>query len=103
MVKFGIAVNRSFTNQAGDKVQATDFFDVTAWNELGENVAESLSVGARVIVVGRLQQDRWENDGGDKRSRIHIVAEEVGPSLRRATASVTKTAKGSPEEAPAES
>lgn len=96
VVKFGMAVNRSYNNRNGDKVEQTDFFDVTAWRELGENAAESLSVGSRVIVTGRLQQDRWENDGGEKRSKIFIVADEIGPSLRWATASITKTTRGGP-------
>lgn len=98
VTKFGLAVNRSYNNRNGDRVEQTDFFDVTAWRELGENVAESLSVGSRVIVTGRLQQDRWENDGGEKRSKIFIVADEIGPSLRWATASVTKTTRGGPGE-----
>lgn len=98
VVKFGLAVNRSYNNRNGDKVEQTDFFDVTAWRELGENIAESLTVGSRVLVTGRLQQDRWENDGGEKRSKIFIVADEVGPSLRWATAAVTKTTRGGPGE-----
>lgn len=96
VAKFGVAVNRSYNNRAGDRVEQTDFFDVTAWRELGENIAESLTTGSRVIVTGRLQQDRWENDSGEKRSKISIVADEVGPSLRWATASVTKTSRGGP-------
>ena len=98
VVKFGLAVNRSYNNRNGEKVEQTDFFDVTAWRELGENIAESLSVGTRVIVTGRLQQDRWENEGGEKRSKIFLVADEVGPSLRWATAQVTKTTRGGPGE-----
>ncbi|MGQ0678961.1 MAG: single-stranded DNA-binding protein [Actinomycetota bacterium] len=98
VAKFGLAVNRSYNNRNGDKVEQTDFFDVTAWRELGENIAESLTVGSRVIVTGRMQQDRWENDGGEKRSKIFIVADEVGPSLRWATAAVTKTTRGGPGE-----
>jgi len=98
VAKFGVAVNRSYNNRSGEKVEQTDFFDVTAWRELAENIAESLTVGSRVIVTGRLQQDRWENDSGEKRSKIFIVADEVGPSLRWATASVTKTTRGGPGE-----
>jgi single-strand DNA-binding protein len=101
--KFGLAVNRSYANRNGDRVEQTDFFDVTAWRELGENIAESLTVGSRVIVTGRLQQDRWENEGGEKRSKVHIVADEVGPSLRWATAAVTKTTRGGPGEWPMQS
>jgi single-strand DNA-binding protein len=101
--KFGLAVNRSYANRNGDRVEQTDFFDVTAWRELGENIAESLTVGSRVIVTGRLQQDRWENEGGEKRSKVYIVADEVGPSLRWATAAVTKTTRGGPGEWPMQS
>jgi single-strand DNA-binding protein len=96
VVKFGLAVNRSYTNRNGEKVEETAFFDVTAWRELGENIAESLSVGSRVIVTGRLQQDSWQNDAGEKRSKVFILADEVGPSLRWATASITKTTRGGP-------
>lgn len=96
VTKFGLAVNRSYNNRNGERVEQTDFFDVTAWRELGENIAESLSTGSRVVVTGRLQQDRWENDAGEKRSKITIVADEVGPSLRWATAAVTKTSRGGP-------
>lgn len=95
VAKFGIAVNRSFTNKGGDKVESTDFFDITAWKELAEHLVESVTTGTRVVITGRLQQDRWETDGGEKRSKVYIVADEVAPSLRWATASVTKTSRGS--------
>lgn len=97
VAKFGIAVNRSFTNKGGDKVESTDYFDITAWKELAENVVETVATGTRVVITGRLQQDRWETDGGEKRSKVYIVADEVAPSLRWATASVTKTSRGSAE------
>ena len=57
---------------------------------LAENVAESLDRGTRVMVVGRLEQRSWENQEGEKRSKVEVVADEVGPSLRWATASVSK-------------
>jgi single-strand DNA-binding protein len=90
-----VAVNRSFTNGSGDKVRATDFFDVTVWRELAENVVESLQVGARVIVTGHLSQDRWEDEEGRKRSKVYVTATDVAPSLRWATAQVTRTRAGS--------
>ena len=61
-----------------------------AWGSLGENVAEACQKGERVIVVGRLDQRSWETEGGDKRSKVEIVADEIGPSLRWATAEVSK-------------
>lgn len=73
----------------------TGFFSVTAWRSLAENAAESLTRGMRVIVVGRLQQRSWETPEGDKRSVVEIVADEIGPSLRWATAKVEKRSGGS--------
>lgn len=81
---FGVAVNR----KRGDEEQ-TSFFDVTAFGDLAEHVAE-LPKGCRVVVVGRLEQQTWDKDG-EKRSKVVIIADEIGPSLRWATASVTKS------------
>lgn len=91
MATFGLAVNRRWQNrQSGDWEEATSFFDIVCWAQLGENAAESLSKGSRVIVTGRLEQRSWETDNGDKRSKVEIIADEVGPSLRWATAEVSK-------------
>lgn len=88
---FGLAVNRRWENrQTQQWEEATSFFDVVCWGQLGENVAESVTKGARLIVTGRLDQRSWETQEGDKRSKVEIVADEVGPSLRWATAQVVK-------------
>ena len=60
------------------------------WGQMGENVAESVQKGHRVVVTGRLEQSSWETDSGDKRSKIEVVADEVAPSLRWATAQVQR-------------
>jgi single-strand DNA-binding protein len=97
--KFGLAVNRRWQKD-GEWVEDTSFFEVVAWGDLGENVAESIPSGARVSVAGRLDQERWENDGGEKRSKVQIVAEDVSASLRFATVSITRTSRaGSNSEA----
>ena len=57
---------------------------------MAENVGESLSKGTRVIVTGRLEQRSWETQDGDKRSVVEVVADEIGPSLRWATAQVVQ-------------
>jgi single-strand DNA-binding protein len=94
---FGLAVNRRWQNrQTQEWEEATSFFDVTCWGDLGDNVSESLSKGARVIVTGRLEQRSWETQEGDKRSKVEIIADEVGPSLRWATAQVTRTERKGP-------
>ncbi len=61
---------------------------------MAENVAESLTKGMRVIVTGSLEQRTWETQEGDKRSVVEVRIDEIGPSIRWATANVTKTQRG---------
>ena len=96
---FGLAVNRRWQDrQSGEWHEATSFFDVVCWREMAENASESLSKGARVLVTGRLEQRSWESSDGEKRSKIEVVADEIGPSLRWATASVTRNERRAPGE-----
>lgn len=89
---FGVAVGSRRKNAAGEWEDGhTSFFDVTCWGELAENVAESLTKGTRLVVTGRLQQRSWETPEGDKRSKVEVVADEVGPSVRWATVEVNRT------------
>ena len=91
VASFGMAVNRRWQNrQTQEWEEQTSFFDIKAWAGLAENIAESLTRGTRVIVTGRLEQRSWENDNGEKRSKVEVVADEVAPSLRWATAQVQK-------------
>jgi len=88
---FGLAVNRSWQNrQTQEWEEQTSFFDVTCWAQLGQNVSDSLNKGSRVVVSGRLEQRSWDTPEGEKRSKIEIVADEVGASLLFATAEVTR-------------
>jgi single-strand DNA-binding protein len=90
-VRLGVAVNRKWQDRnSGEWQEQTSFFDVIAWREMAENVNESLKKGARVIVTGRLEQRSWEQEG-NKRSAVEIIADEIAPSLRWATAKVEKT------------
>lgn len=94
---FGLAVNRRWQNrQSGEWEEATSFFDVVCWREMAENASESLSRGSRVIVSGRLEQRSWETAEGEKRSKVEVIADEVGPSLRWATANITKNERRTP-------
>lgn len=85
-----VAVNRRY-QQGGEWKSDASFFEVRAWGELGENICSTLSQGNRVVVTGRLEQRSWEAEDGTKRSTIEIVADDVAPSLRFATAEVTRT------------
>lgn len=96
VVKLNVAVNRRYKDESGQWQDGeASFFKVNAWRGLAENCAESLQKGARVIVTGRLQQRSWETSEGDKRYAIEIEADEVGPSLRWATAQVERQRGGS--------
>ena len=66
---------------SGRREQEASFFTVVVWRDQAEHVAESLSKGSRVVVVGRLQQRSWTAEDGSARSTVEIVAEELGPSL----------------------
>ena len=70
------------------------FLSVNVWRQAAENVAESLQRGMRVIVQGRLKQRSYETKEGEKRTVYEVEADEVGPSLRSASAKVTKTQRG---------
>jgi single-strand DNA-binding protein len=91
MAKFGLAVNRRWQNrQTNAWEESTSFFDVVAWREMAENVGESITKGTRVVVTGRMEQRSYENQAGEKRSAVELVADEIGPSLRWATAKVVR-------------
>lgn len=91
---FGLASNRRWQNkQTQEWEEATSFFDIVCWGELAEHVAESLERGARAIAIGRLEQRTWETPEGEKRSKVEVVADEVAPSLKWATAVVSKSVK----------
>ena len=89
--RFGVAVNRRWQDRSTSEWQeATSFFDVVCWREMAENVSESLPKGSRVIVTGRLEQRSYDDKDGNRRSVVEIIADEVGPSLRYATAEIKK-------------
>ena len=69
------------------------FFTVVVWRDQAEHAAESLSKGSRVVVAGRLQQRAWAAEDGSVRSVVEVVADELGPSLRWATATTTRATR----------
>lgn len=88
---FGLAVNRRWQNrQTQAWEEATSFFDIVSWGRLAENVAESVAKGTRVMVSGRLDQRSWETQEGEKRSKVEVVADDIGASLNWATVQVTR-------------
>ena len=91
MAKVRFAVNRRYQDRNGEWQEDTSYFTGTCWRDMAENVAESFTKGTRVIVVGRLTQRSWETNEGEKRSTVEVDIQEMGPSVRWATTSVTKT------------
>jgi single-strand DNA-binding protein len=96
VVNFTVAVNeRKFDKQANDWVDGDPLFmRCSLWREAAENLSASVGKGARVVVVGRLKQREFEDREGVKRTVIELDVDEVGPSLRYATAQVTRSAGG---------
>jgi single-strand DNA-binding protein len=89
---FGVAVNRRWQNrQTNEWEEQVSYLNVVLWRELAENAAESLTKGSRVIVTGRIEQRSYETQDGEKRSVVEIIADEVGPSLRWATAQIQRS------------
>ena len=87
---------RTFDRQSNEwKDGDTLFLRCTVWRQAAENVAESLHKGTRVIVQGRLKQRSFETREGEKRTVVELEADEVGASLRSATAKVSKANRGS--------
>jgi single-strand DNA-binding protein len=78
---------------SGRREQEPSFFTVVVWRDQAEHAAESLSKGSRVVVVGRVRQRSWTAEDGSARSTVEVVAEELGPSLRWATATTSRVTK----------
>ncbi|MFB7821856.1 single-stranded DNA-binding protein [Streptomyces hydrogenans] len=93
VAKFRVASTpRTFDRQTNEwKDGESLFLTCSVWRQAAENVAESLTRGMRVVVQGRLKQRSYEDNQGVKRTVFELDVEEVGPSLRNATAKVTKT------------
>jgi single-strand DNA-binding protein len=91
MARIRIAVSRRYQDRDGNWQEESGFFGGTVWRDYAENVAESLTKGTRVMITGRLKQRNWETNEGEKRSVVEVDIQEIGPSLRWATANVTRT------------
>lgn len=86
LLTVGLAVTRRWRDKQDNWEEQTSFFDLTAWGELADNAAASLSKGNKVVVVGRLEQQEWtdKNDGSTKK-KIVVIADDIAVSLRKAT------------------
>jgi single-strand DNA-binding protein len=97
VAKFRIASTPRFLDKSTNEWKDGEslFLSCNVWRQAAENVAESLQRGMRVIVQGRLKQRSYETKEGEKRTVFEVEVDEVGPSLRSATAKITKAQRGS--------
>jgi len=95
VAKFTVASTPRYMDRQTNEWKDGDtlFLNCQIWRQAAENVAESLTRGMRVIVSGRLKQRSYETKEGEKRTVFEVEVDEVGPSLRNATAKVTKTTR----------
>lgn len=77
LAEFGLAINDNYKNKDGELVERTCFVDVVVWGKQAETCSRYLSKGAPALVEGRLQLDQWENQQGEKRSKLRVRAERV--------------------------
>jgi single-strand DNA-binding protein len=75
--QMGVALNRRWKDQTGETQQEVTFVDVTVWGRQAETVATYLTKGRAVAVEGRLQLDTWQTEGGERRTRLKVVAQRV--------------------------
>jgi single-strand DNA-binding protein len=92
MAKFSVASTpRSYDKTSGQWQDGTAMFlRCTAWRDLAQHIADSLTKGARVVVTGRLRQHNWQTPEGENRSMLALEVDDIGPSLRFATATVAR-------------
>jgi single-strand DNA-binding protein len=93
VANFRLAVTPRVRDGDSWKDGETSFFRINVWRQQAENVAETLTKGARAIVVGRLRTRSWETPEGDKRSVTEVEADEIGAALKFATAKLERTSR----------
>lgn len=99
-VTFDVAVNDVRTARNGERTEKTHYVRCKLWRDAAENLVETVGKGTRVIVLGKWVQESWEDQSGNKRRDWVVEVDEVGPSVRWATAKVTKTARTNGAPAP---
>ena len=96
VANFRLAVTARVKDGEGWRDGDTSFYRITAWRQLAEHIGDSLTKGNRVIVLGQLRARSWETPEGERRTVVEVQAEEVGPSLRWATAKPERATNGKP-------
>ena len=98
--RFGLAVSTPVTPGDWSGPRSTVFYEITAFGTLAEHAAQSLTKGARIVVIGRPELDEWTANDGSARTTKRILANAIGPDLRWANVDVHRTGKKTPTETP---
>ena len=77
VTKFSMAVSRKYTNAGGDRMEHTDWFQVSAWNKLAEVANQYLTKGSPVLVIGRVELDEWDGQDGQHRAALAVTANQL--------------------------
>ncbi len=103
LVRLVVAENQGHRDRnTGEWVEdQPTFWPVTLWGQSAENVAESIHLGDRVVVLGRTRTNAWETPEGEKRSRVEVVADDVAASIRFARVRIAKVLRTEPADSPA--
>ncbi|MFZ4431600.1 MAG: single-stranded DNA-binding protein [Microthrixaceae bacterium] len=96
VANFSVAISGGKDRDGNER--ETTWIEVTCWDKLAENVSESLTKGMRVSVQGRIAEDKWETDSGEKRSKTKVIADDVAASLKWATVEVNRVERFSAED-----
>ena len=96
VTNFRLAVTARIKDGEGWRDGDTSFYRITAWRDLASHIGDSLAKGNRVIVVGQLRARSWETPEGERRTVVEVQAEEIGPSLKWATAKPERAGNGKP-------
>lgn len=94
LLSFSVAANYSWKNQSDEWEKKTSYFDVTAWRDLAEDAANVLLKGVGVTVTGRLEQRSWEDESGQKRSKVEVVADQIAVNVRSIDSFVRRKSEG---------
>ena len=94
MLRFGVADNHRWKNREGEYQDKVSFIDCVVWGQFAENLAATIDKGMRLVVTGRIDMQSWITAEDQKRTKLEIEVEAVGPDLRFATAEVTRNEKG---------
>lgn len=101
----GLAVNESYKDKAGEKHESTVFVDVVVWGRTAEVIAEYFQKGSPIFIEGRLQFDEWENQQGEKRTKLRVRADKfefIGKGEKKTESTPHNAQTGSDKDVPAD-